>query len=434
MAGRDVVVEMNAASKKYCRSLRRSMWYGFADLTRDVLGVRAPSDRLRPHEFWAVDEASVQVERGECLGVVGPNGAGKSTLLKMLHGMIRPDKGTIRIRGRTAPLIELGAGFHPQLTGRENIYVNAAILGLSKAETDQVFDAIVDFADLGDFIDSPVKFYSSGMYVRLGMAVALHTRPEILLVDEVFAVGDIRFKSRCLSRIADLRRTGTSILLVSHNMDTITGYSDRVLVLHKGRPYALDEPGPAVEQYLELMEDESADAGGEEVHPDDTGDVTFQRVRFVDANGTILSDGGRILEAAAASEPISLLIDYDSESDHEDVELQVGMYDGKNLLFARTSNVMLEQSLHIASGRGSIVVTFPYITKNNGTLHVTLTLWSPNRTELLEWRRGNRLKVRGCGLSAGDVWLPCQFWSSSAEMSAAQGLEGRAAERARSLK
>ena len=432
MAGRDIVVETTAASKKYCRSLRRSMWYGFADLTRDVLGVRGHSDRLRPQEFWAVDEVSVKVERGECLGMVGPNGAGKSTLLKMLHGLIRPDKGTICIRGRTAPLIEVGAGFHPQLTGRENIYINAAILGLSKAETDQVFDAIVDFADLGDYIDSPVKFYSSGMYVRLGMAVALHTRPEVLLVDEVFAVGDIRFQSRCLSRIAELRRNGTSILLVSHNMDTITGYSDRVLVLHKGQPYALDKPGLAVEQYLELMEDESTDTGGEEIHPNATGDVTFRRVRFVDGNGEILSDGGRLLGVATASEPISLLVDYDSERKHQDVELLVGMYDGKNLLFTRTSNVMLEQSLTVGPGSGSLVVDFPCIPKNNGTLHVTLTLWSRDRTELLEWRRGERLKVRGCGLSAGDVWLPCRFRSTDDEPGTVRSLEGEE-ERARSF-
>lgn len=397
----DVILAVDGVSKKYCRSLRRSMWYGLVDSVRDVAGVRSRSDLLRPQEFWAVDQVSFQVRRGECLGLVGPNGAGKSTLLMMLHGIIRPDLGAIRLRGRAAPLIGVGAGFHPQLTGRENIYVNAAILGLSKAETDEVFDDVVEFADIGDYLDSPVKFYSSGMYVRLGMAVALHTRPNLLLVDEVFAVGDIRFQSKCLSRIATLRRNGTSIVLVSHNMDTITGYSDRVLVLNRGREHALEAPGPAVDRYLQLME-EPNEAWVTEPHSDATGDVEFRKVRFVNPLGEEVKEMG-------PTQPLSVIIDYVSASDHKDVELVVGMYDGKHLLFVRTSNLMVDQPLNLDRGEGRIVLRFPYIPKNNGRLRVTLTLWSKDRLELLEWLPTLSLRVRGCSLSSGDVWVPCSF-------------------------
>lgn len=413
---KDTVVAVEGVSKKYCRSLRRSMWYGLVDGVKDVAGVRARSENLRTDEFWAVDEVSFEVARGECIGLVGPNGAGKSTLLMMLNGIVRPDRGSIRLSGRTAPLIAVGAGFHPQLTGRENVYVNAAILGLSKAETDEVFDGIVDFADIGEYIDSPVKFYSSGMYVRLGMAVALHTRPNLLLVDEVFAVGDIRFQSKCLSRIASLRREGAAIVLVSHNMDTITGYSDRVLVLDRGRELALAPPGQAVDQYLKLMED-PADEWITEPHSNSTGDVEFRSVRFLDSAGCEVEEMG-------ATEPLSIAIDYVSGSDHEQVELVVGMYDGKHQLFVRTSNLMMDQDLHLERGAGQIRVDLPNVPKNNGRLRVTLTLWSRGRHELLEWVPTLSLRVNGCSLSSGHVWIPCSFQVSSGATSMVADEEG----------
>lgn len=411
----DVVVTVEGLSKKYCRSLRRSMWYGLIDSVRDVMGRRSHSERLRTGEFWSVDQVSFEVKRGECLGLVGPNGAGKSTLLMMLNGIIRPDRGTIRLLGRTAPLIGVGAGFHPQLTGRENVYVNGAILGLSKAEIDAVFDEIVEFADIGDYLDSPVKFYSSGMYVRLGMAVALHTRPNLLLVDEVFAVGDIRFQSQCLSRIASLRREGTAIILVSHNMDTITGYSDRVLVLDRGRCLTLAPPGQAVDDYMRLMES-PGDDWVTEPHADATGDVSFQRVRFLD-------EAGDEVEEIGATEPLTVMIDYESGSDHEGVELVVGMYDGKHQLFVRSSNLMMDQRLRLARGSGSIRLDFPCVPKNNGRLRVTLTLWARDRHELLEWRPQLSLRVNGCSLSSGHVWIPCSYEVSSS--SAARQTEPR---------
>jgi len=194
----ETLIRVENVSKKFCRSLKKSLWYGMRDLSKEVLGRRHGGDgELRPDEFWSVNDVSFELKRGECLGLIGPNGAGKSTLLKMLNGLIKPDQGRIEMRGRVGALIELGAGFNPILSGRENIYVNGSVLGLAKEEIDQKLDEIIEFSELDEFIDSPVQNYSSGMKVRLGFAVAAHMKPDILLIDEVLAVGDIGFRTKC---------------------------------------------------------------------------------------------------------------------------------------------------------------------------------------------------------------------------------------------
>jgi lipopolysaccharide transport system ATP-binding protein len=186
-----------------------------------MLGFPNNTDVLRKDEFWAVQDVSFEVKQGEVLGIIGPNGSGKTTLLKMINGIFMPDKGRIEVNGRVGALIEVGAGFHPLLTGRENIYINGAILGMNKKEIDKKFEEIVEFADIGDFLDTPVKYYSSGMYVRLGFAVAIHCEPDILLVDEVLAVGDVEFQRKCFQKMKGLLQTGTSVILVSHSTPTI---------------------------------------------------------------------------------------------------------------------------------------------------------------------------------------------------------------------
>jgi len=232
----DVLVRVEHVSKKFCRSLKRSLWYGLKDLGGELLG-QSGEDRLelRRDEFLAVDDVSFELRRGECLGLIGANGAGKSTLLKMLNGLIRPDAGRIAINGRVGALIELGAGFNPLLTGGENIYVGGAVLGLTRQEIEERFDDIVAFSELGDFIDSPVKNFSSGMNVRLGMAIALTLRPDILLVDEVLAVGDTAFRMKCFRSVLELKRSGTAIALVSHNPIDIHRVCDSVLVFRHGK-------------------------------------------------------------------------------------------------------------------------------------------------------------------------------------------------------
>jgi lipopolysaccharide transport system ATP-binding protein len=204
---------------------------------------------LRPKEFWAVHDVNFELRRGECLGLIGRNGAGKTTLLKMLNGLIKPDAGRIEMRGRVGALIALGAGFNPILTGRENIYTNASVLGLSKKETDAKLDEIIDFAEIGEFIDTPVQNYSSGMSVRLGFAVASSIRPDILLIDEVLAVGDISFVLRCLNRISDILPT-TAIVFVSHSMQFVSRICTSALLMNHGQTeYSGDDVSKAIELY-----------------------------------------------------------------------------------------------------------------------------------------------------------------------------------------
>ncbi len=242
----EILIEAEHVSKKFCRSLKRSLWYGVRDILgggmsnglpgADTAGVVLPP--LRRDEFWALSDISFRVRRGECLGLIGHNGAGKSTLLKILNGLLRPDTGRITMRGRVGALIELNAGFNPILTGRENVFHQAALLGFSAAETRASFDDIVDFSEIGEFIDMPVQNYSSGMKVRLGFAVAAQMQPDVLLIDEVLAVGDVGFRSKCLARIGDLLKTSACVF-VSHSMPQVARIATEILHLHHGSTTAL---------------------------------------------------------------------------------------------------------------------------------------------------------------------------------------------------
>ncbi|MGK7951177.1 MAG: ABC transporter ATP-binding protein [Xenococcaceae cyanobacterium] len=250
---KEVVLSVQGVSKKFCRDLKRSLFYGVQDIASDLTGLRTKSDKLREKEFWALDNVSFELKRGEALGLVGKNGSGKSTLLRIIAGLIKPDLGTVEITGRVAPLIALGAGFNPILTGRENIYANMAILGLSKQEIDERFDDVVEFAEIGDAIDAPVQTYSSGMAARLGFACAIHTEPDILLVDEVLAVGDIKFKGKCTRKLAELREKGTSFILVTHNSSMILYVCKSAVYLSQGKTLNAGLAETIVRQYEEDM-------------------------------------------------------------------------------------------------------------------------------------------------------------------------------------
>jgi len=201
-------------------------------------------------EFWALRDASFEIERGSTFGLLGQNGSGKSTTLKVLAGIYRPTSGTVMVDGRVSALLELGAGFHPDLTGRENIRLNGAILGLGGKQVDAAMDRIIDFAGLGEFIDSPVKIYSSGMYVRLGFAIAVSLDPEILMVDEVIAVGDEEFQRKCFDHLFELRKRGTTIVLVTHSLGTIRDMCDQAAWLEHGRIRQLGPAADVVDGYI----------------------------------------------------------------------------------------------------------------------------------------------------------------------------------------
>jgi lipopolysaccharide transport system ATP-binding protein len=274
MAG-EVLARVTGVSKKFCLSLKRSLWYGLQDIAAELSPFlrraaggsdpRNPAGHapalLRPGEFWAVDDVSFELRRGECLGLLGRNGAGKTTLLKMLNGLIKPDGGRIELRGRVSALIALGAGFNPVLTGRENIHVNGSVLGLTGREIEHKIDDIIDFAELREFIDAPVQSYSSGMHVRLGFAIASALDPDVLLLDEVLAVGDIGFTIKCLNRMRAVAPTA-AVIFVSHNMQFISSFCTRVLVMDRGRT-VLDAADPAqgIDRYYASIEHEKLASG-----------------------------------------------------------------------------------------------------------------------------------------------------------------------------
>jgi lipopolysaccharide transport system ATP-binding protein len=230
----EVLVEVKGLSKKFSRSLKRSMVYGMRDVVSAMLGLKRNRSELRQDEFWAVKDISFSLKRGECLGLIGRNGAGKSTLLKMLNGLILPDEGSITMRGKVGALIELGAGFNPLLTGRENIFINGQLLGFTKAEIESKMDAILKFAEIGKFIDSPVQNYSSGMKVRLGFGVAAQMDPDVLIIDEVLAVGDLGFVLKCFNTIDEILPK-TAVIFVSHNMPQVSRICSAIIMLENGK-------------------------------------------------------------------------------------------------------------------------------------------------------------------------------------------------------
>lgn len=250
----DALIKVEGVSKRFCRNLKRSLWYGMKDLGRELLGKRhGCNGQLRQDEFWAVKDVSFELNRGECLGLIGQNGAGKTTLLRMLNGLIKPDHGRIVLRGRVGALIALGAGFNPILTGRENIHVNASVLGLSKKEIKEKQEEIIDFAEIGEFIDAPVQNYSSGMQVRLGFAVTTALNPDIMLLDEVLAVGDAAFRAKCYHRLSSMLGK-CAVILVSHNMDHIGQICSKSMVMQSGRNVCEGSTRDCIKYYNELNE------------------------------------------------------------------------------------------------------------------------------------------------------------------------------------
>jgi len=347
---REVLISVQGLSKKYCRNLKRALWYGVQDIAAELTGQSA-SDRLRPQEFWALRDISFELERGESLGLIGPNGAGKSTLLKLMNGLVKPTQGRITVRGRMGALIELGAGFNPVLTGRENIYVNAAVLGISKRQVDRIIDDIIGFAELEDFIDTPVQSYSSGMRVRLGFAVAAQLDPDILIVDEVLSVGDSYFRRKCVDYMRSLFRSDqTSVILVSHNLRNIEQVCDRTIYLEHGQVVAYGKTDEVISQYL-------YDANAQ--YAERTEKPAIQRqgsgaVRFASVDVRSARTGLAVIQAG---ETVTIRVRFKSLRPVEFVRFRVGLQDFATQTIITWANADAEQ----LDCNGELVCTFPDI-------------------------------------------------------------------------
>ena len=396
----EIALKIGQVSKKYCKSLKRSMLYGVQDIGRNMIGLSSRSARLRKNEFWAVNDVSFEVRRGETLGIIGPNGAGKTTLLKMLNGIFWPDKGKITVRGRVGALIEVGAGFHPLVTGRENVYINAAILGMTKKEVDEKFDNIIEFADIGDFIDTPVKFYSSGMFVRLGFAVAVHCVPDIMLIDEVLAVGDIDFQRRCFNKLGEMRKNGMTTVLVSHSMMHILGFCDRVLYIDEGKTMYYGATDKAIKTYQEGMASRKYLPS---IHLEvdkisDSSAVRFTKIEFLD-------DNEMPINRVNAGDALTLRVHYFATNDIGAVELDVAIASYGGDIFFRASSKAYEKELIIHKGEGCMDVNFKNLRANNQTVLFYITLWKSDRSELFDWKRELPFYVVGDSRSGGKVLL-----------------------------
>ena len=312
--------QIGAAETKFRYNMLRDVLvdtvYAPVRLAKALVG---KSDRRRNQNFvWALDDISFDLDEGKVLGIVGRNGAGKSTLLKILSRVTEPTQGSVSVRGRVGSLLEVGTGFHPELTGRENIYMNGAILGMKHTEIDKKFDEMVEFSEVNQFIDTPVKRYSSGMYLRLAFAVAAHLEPEILVVDEVLAVGDAEFQRKCLGKMGDVAQQGRTVLFVSHNMSAILRLTQEAIVLKKGQLIKRAPTQEAVDFYLSSGQAES----GQRVWEADEVPAPGEAFRPVAIR--IKDRGGKVVDTVRSTEPVTVEWEYQINSSV--TGLRVGMY------------------------------------------------------------------------------------------------------------
>jgi lipopolysaccharide transport system ATP-binding protein len=296
-----VPLSVSHVSKKFARQLRRSLWYGVCDTARELL-LRTRETALRPGEFWAVDDVSFELARGEALAVIGGNGAGKSTLLKVLYGLLKPDRGEVRGRGQIAALIELGAGFQPQLTARENIRLVAALSGLGARDMAELHERVVEFAGLADLIDAPVQSYSTGMRARLAYSLAAQLDPAVLLVDEVLAVGDLDFQRKCAAHMRNYLERGGSLLFVSHNTHQVQSLCQRGILLDQGRQIFSGSASDALTRMFELRLGETATKADS---PAASGPIVVRDLRAEPVRG----------DAIVTDAPVRLVLDYEATED-----------------------------------------------------------------------------------------------------------------------
>ncbi len=395
----NIDIHVDHVSKKYCKSLKRSMRYGIRDITKNMLRLSSRPSALRTDEFWAVDDVSFDVRRGETLGIIGPNGSGKTTLLKMLNGIFWPDKGKIDVRGRVGALIEVGAGFHPALTGRENIYVSAAILGMSKNEVNEKFDSIVEFAEIGDFIDAPVMHYSAGMYVRLGFAVAIHCEPDILLVDEVLAVGDTGFQLKCMKKIGELRDGGMSTVLVSHNMNHASTFSDRVVLVNHGKAAVYDQPFEAVKEYTRLFINKG-ERGFEEVCK------RGKNIEFYDI--------AHSAEYMSPGDSFIVCTKYTSTREYNDAVVDIYIVSDESANYFQATNKAYHELIDLHVGSHELQIKIENIPIAHATAAIEVGVWSSQKTEALLFVRFS-VEFLAVDHSTGNNFLNVVFKSDESD-------------------
>lgn len=370
------VINVEDVGKKFCKSHRRAMRYGIRDIWGRLSGQRSNPYELRPDEFWAVEDVSFTLKAGQCLGVIGPNGSGKSTLLKMLNGVLQPDTGTIQVNGKMAAMIEIGAGFHPLLTGRENIFVNGAILGMDKRTIRKSVDEIISFSGLEEFIDTPVKYYSSGMYVRLGFSIAAQLRPEILVIDEVLAVGDLQFRVKCIEHIRKLQQGGTAVILVSHNTIDILKTVTEGIVMSKGRMHYSGDAHTVVEVYNRLMLPENTDANSKT-----SKNVYINKVMMLD-------DKGSASNGYSTGDSLKMKIEINSNRQIDDARIIVAIERPQFGVISSISSAYQHQYIEIIPGTTTLELMLESLPLMKGHYIVNVSLYGRESADFFDRVQG----------------------------------------------
>lgn len=392
------VITIDSVSKRFVIRKEKSLKERLVNLGR--------SNQHR-EDFWALRDVDLSIASGTTVGLIGPNGSGKSTLLKMIGGILQPTTGSVSLRGRLAALLELGAGFHPDLTGRENVYLNASILGISREQTDRYFDEIVDFSGIERFIDTQVKFYSSGMYVRLAFAVAVHVDPDILLVDEVLAVGDEPFQRKCMDRIRGFQGEGRTIVLVTHSLETVADLCDRAVVLESGRVIADGEPREslrALRSEFEHTRQEEIDRRKERIVVDAPTPVGAH----VDSVALIADDGTAVHEIKPGQGvTVAVTVTADTPVDHPILGFGFDTALGVNVF--GTSTKLLGRDVERLEGTTRHLFRLPDVRLGEGSYLVHGAIAEQSGAELHRLAEAAQLTVLGDGRSVGVVWAEAAF-------------------------
>jgi ABC-2 type transport system ATP-binding protein len=347
------VIQVTDVSKKFVIRKDKSLKERLVNFRRS---------RAHAEEFWALRDIDLEIDAGHTIGLIGGNGSGKSTLLKIIGGILTPTTGYVARRGRLAALLELGAGFHGDLTGRENVYLNASILGLSRAQTDRYFSSIVDFSGIEQFIDTQVKFYSSGMYVRLAFAVAIHVDPEILLVDEVLAVGDEPFQRKCLDRIKQFQQDGRTIILVTHSLEQVRQMCDRVVLLNAGEMVVDGSPAEAVRHFREANSDRDHVLQAGRSH------------RLTISNPRTFGSSGSAQAVYPAGASLGVEFDVTAEQEVTDWAAGVALTDASGLLVYGTNTVVQNVSVAPITGRRTVRFRFDQLPVAEGQYFIDIAV------------------------------------------------------------
>lgn len=374
----DLILDVDHVWKIYCRNLKRSMRYGVQDLGREIFGRgrdRTRSD-LRPGEFFAVKDAHFQVRAGECVGLLGPNGAGKSSMLKLINGLIKPDAGAITIRGSVGAMIELGTGFNPVLSGRENIYINGSILGIGKSEIDRRFDEVVEFAELSHVIDAPIMTYSTGMKMRLGFSIGANLRPRLLLIDEVLAVGDVGFRMKCFAHLRKLVQDGVCIILVTHAVSMLNRVANRSIVFDKGSIIHNGDLETGCVVYEETMgASDRVNAQKQNASQTQSSGLSVSGVEVVDQRGQPQKE-------FETGDDVFINVEISSDRDAKALNLVAALWSPVHGRIASMSTASEQVEFEIVAGSTiTVQLRFKNVPLLLGAYHFNLSLYGPVPTE-----------------------------------------------------